>query len=63
MEEDIYGITYACPHGKRKTECPLIEIEHLSLKEKLHWINHLQPDQKRQIINFHLDCSVKREFK
>jgi len=62
METIICGIAYECPHGKRKTECPLLEIEHLDFYKKVHFIDCLQPDQKKQIVDFHFDCSRKREY-
>ncbi len=63
MELKLYGIAYDCPHGKRVRNCPLLEIAHLTFKEKHSWIDRLPLDKKEQIMNFHYACSYNRESK
>jgi len=63
MDLKLYGITYECPHGKRINDCPLLEIEHLTFKEKPISIDKLLQDKKNQNMNFHYTCSYNRENK
>lgn len=57
----LAGLAYECPHSKRVNNCPFLEIEHLTFKEKLAWIDQFSQDRKIQIMNFHYGCSYKRE--
>ena len=63
MELNLCGIAYECPHYKRINDCPLLEIELLTFEEKVSWIDLLQPDKKKQVMNFHYECSYNRESK
>lgn len=63
MKITLAGLAYECPHEKRTKDCPLSEIEHLTFKEKLVWIDQLTQDRKMQIMNFHYCCSYSRESK
>ena len=60
MDYIMYGIAYACPHGKRNNDCPLYEIDHPSYKEKYNWIKGLKEDKKLLIIRCHMACSERR---
>jgi hypothetical protein len=44
-KSDIYCIAYGCPKNNRSNDCLLLEIDHLSFKEKIEWIDELD-DQK-----------------
>jgi hypothetical protein len=48
-KSDIYCIAYGCPKNNRDNDCPLLEIEHLSFKEKLDWIDELDEEKKEAI--------------
>jgi hypothetical protein len=56
-----YGLAYKCPFYRRKNNCPFNEIEHLSFKEKVDWIDLLSEDKQRSIWNLHLACFKNRE--
>lgn len=62
MEITIYGITYECPHRKRRNDCPLCEVDHLIYEEKIDWIKRLNEEKKRLIAEFHVHCSKRREI-
>ncbi len=63
METIIYGIAYKCSYGKRKNDCPLCEIDHLSFEEKIDWIDDLNENKKYLIEAFHVHCLERRERK
>jgi hypothetical protein len=56
-KSDIYGITYGCPKMNRNNNCPLLEIEHLTFKEKVDWINNLDYEKKESILSHHSFCT------
>lgn len=58
-ESDIFGIAYGCPKGIRDNDCPLMEIEPLSFKEKIEWINKLDVKKKKAILRHHAFCTKK----
>jgi hypothetical protein len=58
-ESDIFGIAYECPKRNRDNDCPLFEIDHLSFKEKLDWIDDLDDDKKKAIKRHHTFCTKK----
>ena len=55
--ENIYGLAFDCPIYDRRDDCPLKEMEQLSFKEKVNWINSLSQDQKQKLIEKHKNCS------
>ena len=52
-EVDIYGLAFGCPKQRRKENCPLKEIDNLSLAEKVKWVNGLSKEQIEYINEFH----------
>ena len=54
---DIFGIAYGCPKVIRDNDCPLLEIDQLSFKEKLNWIRKLDDVKKEAIIRHHSICT------
>ena len=62
-EIDLYGCTIGCPVKDRINDCPFIEVEHLSIKEKLIWIKSLSKKKNESLVEHHLFCSKKREQK
>jgi hypothetical protein len=56
-KSDIYGIAYECPKRNRDNDCPLLDIDDLSFKEKLDWINELNDEKKESIVNHHRFCT------
>jgi len=60
---EIFGLAYNCPVQKRKQDCPFMEIEHLTFKEKVDWIEDLNKRKKELIIKHHSICSWNREQK
>lgn len=59
----IFGCAYDCPMQKREQDCPYLEIEHLTFKEKVDWIETLNKEKKELIIKHHSICSWNREQK
>ena len=57
IKADIFGIAYGCPKMNRDKDCPLLEIDQLSFKEKLDWISELDDDKKEAIIRQHSICT------
>jgi hypothetical protein len=57
----IYGLAYECPFVEKNDNCPLAEIDFLSFKEKVDWINSLNDLTRRSIWELHLICSKMRE--
>jgi hypothetical protein len=56
---NLYGLAYKCPYLQRKDDCPLKEVDHLSFKEKVNWIDNLCLDKKRAIWVHHQVCPKK----
>ena len=65
MDHDIsiYGILYNCPTGKRRTDCPLAKVGHLSFQAKLNWLEKHSQEKKDLILKHHLECSAKKKNK
>ena len=57
----LYGIAYGCPKGKRDKDCPLLEIDHLSFKEKVEFIDELSEEKKEIILSRHIFCTKQEE--
>lgn len=62
MKEDIklYGLAYNCPTLQRKSDCPFKEVDHLSFKEKVKWVEGLSKEEKEAILEHHKVCSSNR---
>ncbi len=62
MEEStyIYCLAYGCPKNNRDSDCPLLEIEHLSFKEKLDWIKELDEESQEFILRHHSFCTSRK---
>lgn len=58
-KSDLYSIAYGCPKKDRAKDCPLSEIEHLSFKEKIAWIDELEDETKESILMHHAHCTKK----
>ena len=56
-----FGIAYRCPFGKRQQKCPLTNTGDLPLKDRYDIITELPPEQIDDILEFHKECSHKRE--
>jgi len=56
---NLYGLAYNCPYLQRKDDCPLKEVDHLSFKEKIDWIDNLDLDKKKAILEYHQVCPKK----
>ena len=59
-EHNLYGLAYNCPTIRRKSDCPLKEIDHLSFKEKVKWVEGLSKEEKEAILEHHKVCSGNR---
>jgi len=59
-ENSLYGLTYGCPHLERQPDCPLKQIEHLSFREKVKWIDKLSEEEKEAILEHHQRCTKNR---
>lgn len=56
-KSDLYSIAYSCPKNNRDNDCPLLEIEHLSFKEKIDWIDRLDEESQQFILKHHYLCT------
>ena len=59
MITQLYSIANGCPKGKRDDDCPLLEIDHLSFKEKVEWVIELGEEKKEFILRHHSFCTKK----
>ena len=50
VETNQYGLAYDCRYLQRKDDCSLKEVNHLSFKEKVEWVDRL--DTERETYNF-----------
>ncbi len=57
---EFYGLAYGCPLCNRKTDCFFHSIDHLSFRKKLLCINELDQEEKRSILEHHIECSNNR---
>ena len=53
----LYCIAYKCPKINRTKDCPFFEIDHLSFKEKIDWIDELTEKKKQAILKYHIFCT------
>ena len=53
-------LAYACPLTERKDNCPFKEINQLSFKGKVDWLDNLGEERKRSIWEQHMVCSQIR---
>ncbi|MDA3929355.1 MAG: hypothetical protein PF541_10385 [Prolixibacteraceae bacterium] len=60
-ESELYIITCACPKLNRTIACPLLEIEHLSFKEKIIWVAELNDEKKEAILTHHENCKKSKK--
>jgi len=58
---NLYGLAYNCPYLQRKDDCLLKEVDHLSFKEKIDWIDNLCMGKKKTILAHHQVCSNKKK--
>ncbi len=56
---DLYGIAFGCPRAQRTESCPMTEIENLSFKERVDWIDKLSMEMKTVIYLHHKLCTKK----
>lgn len=56
----IYGCAFECPVKQRNKDCPFNEVEHLSYKEKIFWLQSISTEIKKNIIEHHLVCTIHR---
>jgi len=59
-ENNLYGLTYNCPTLQRKLDCPFLDVDHLSFKEKVKWVEGLSKEEKEAILGHHKGCSGNR---
>jgi hypothetical protein len=59
----LYGCAFGCPLLMRDQNCPFNEVDHLSIREKVIWIQSLELETKQMIADHHLFCSKKKEIK
>lgn len=57
---NLYGLSYECPYKIRKVNCPLKEIDTLTFRKKVDWLDSLSEERKRSIWEQHTACSQKR---
>ena len=60
-EDKLYGCVFGCPVQKRNKDCPFIEVEHFLIKEKAIWIESLNMEKRKSILEHHLICTKERE--
>lgn len=48
-EDFLYGLAYTCPFTERKDNCSFEEINQLSFKRKVDWLDNLSEERKRSI--------------
>jgi len=59
--DELYGIAFGCPTCSRIGDCPFKEVEALSFKEKVNWINGLSFEKKKAIFLHHESCTLSNE--
>ncbi len=60
-DNEIFGWAYECPFKKREQDCPFAEIEQLSFKDKVTWLENINRRKKESMIKHHLICSQNRD--
>ena len=63
MESRLYGIAYGCPKIDREKDCPLLDMEHFSYKEKIIWIEELDEEKRDAILKHHANCTLGRDIR
>ncbi|NQU84368.1 MAG: hypothetical protein HQ541_01280 [Mariniphaga sp.] len=57
----LFGLLIDCPMGNPLPECPANKYRHLSVTEKLDFVNSLSTEQIEDLLNIHKECLEKRE--
>lgn len=60
FDNRLYGLAFGCPFLERDDNCPLKGIDHLSIKEKVDWLNRQNNEQQKRIVEKHKNCSKNR---
>lgn len=60
---DYYGLLFCCPMGKEKEECMFRDIRQLPVKKSLRYIDLLDENNKKTLIENHHRCLKIREKK
>jgi hypothetical protein len=56
----LYGIFFQCPHKERDPDCVIAEILNLNFKERIDWFENFNENQKQDVFNQHLKCSLRK---
>jgi hypothetical protein len=59
----LYGLAFDCPYQTRKDGCPFIESDLFSFKERVSWINSLSTNRRKEIAEYHAECSKNRFYR
>lgn len=55
----LYNLSYKCPKNTaRDKDCPFNPVDHLSLKEKIDWIDSLSDKKRKTILQHHSACTI-----
>ncbi|MCI5142068.1 MAG: hypothetical protein D3909_10175 [Candidatus Electrothrix sp. ATG1] len=49
-----------CPIGRKNAECPLSVAREMSFGDKLHWVEGLSNQEKKEIYRYHVNCFSKK---
>jgi hypothetical protein len=60
---NYYGLIFNCPMGLETASCGYKNIRHLSIKERLNYIDVLTESKKKILVENHQQCLLVREKK
>ena len=59
MKTNLYNIAYGCPKLDRDENCPLLELDHLSFKERVIKIDEFDDEKIEVMLKHHAYCTKK----
>lgn len=55
------GNLYACPFGKRLSDCPIFPVVLNTFRERYEWFDNLSIEERESVVEYHNQCLTKRE--
>lgn len=58
----LFGLLYDCPYKNRRSSCSLWQLQDLTFKEKIDWLNKQELVARKNLLHDHFNCKNRIEF-